>query len=56
MEKKKLKLTISGSPKKTINNIELAKNHGKNSVIIEKKNTRFGSKSSFKKIIIKKIH
>ena len=49
MEKKKLKLTISGSPKKTINNIELAKNHGKNSVIIEKKNTRFGSKSSFKK-------
>ena len=49
MEKKKLKLTISGSPKKTINNIELAKTHGKNSVIIEKKNTRFGSKSSFKK-------
>ena len=35
MEKKKLKLTISGSPKKTINNIELAKTHGKNSVIIE---------------------
>ena len=47
MEKKKLKLTISGSSKKTINNIELAKSHGKNSVVIEKKNTRFGSKSSF---------
>jgi len=49
MEKKKLKLTISGSSKKTINNIELAKSHGKNSVVIEKKNTRFGSKSSFSK-------
>ena len=42
MEKKKLKLTISGSSKKTINNIELAKSQGKNSVVIEKKNTRFG--------------
>ena len=51
MEKKKLKLTISGSSKKTINNIELAKSHGKNSVVIEKKNTRFGSKSSFSKNI-----
>ena len=49
MEKKKLKLTISGSSKKTINNIELAKSHGKNSVVIEKKNTRFGAKSSFTK-------
>ena len=38
MEKKKLKLTISGSSKKTINNIEIAKSQGKNSVIIEKKN------------------
>ena len=49
MEKKKLKLTISGSSKKTITNIELAKSHRKNSVVIEKKNTRFGSKSSFSK-------
>ena len=49
MEKKKLKLTISGSSKKTINNIELAKSHGKNSVVIKKKNTRFGSKPSFSK-------
>ena len=49
MEKKKLKLTISGSSKKTINNIELAKSKGKNSVVIEKKNNRFGSKSSFSK-------
>ena len=46
---KKLKLTISGSSKKTFNNIELAKSHGKNSVVIEKKNTRFGSKTSFPK-------
>ncbi len=49
MEKKKLKLTISGSSKKTINNINLAKSHGKNSVVIEKKNSRFGSKTSFSK-------
>ena len=50
MEKKKLKLTISGSSKKkTINNIELAKSKSKNAVVIEKKNTRFGSKSSFSK-------
>ena len=37
MEKKKLKLTISGSSKKTINNIELAKSKSKNAVVIEKK-------------------
>ena len=49
MEKKKLKLTISGSSKKTINNIEIPKSQGKNSVIIEKKTSRFSSKSSFSK-------
>ena len=49
MEKKKLKLTISGSSKKTINNIEIAKSQGKNSVIIEKKTSRFGSKPLFSK-------
>ncbi len=48
MEKKKLKLTISGSSKKTINNIELAKSQGKNSVIIEKK-PKFGNKNPFQK-------
>ena len=37
MEKKKLKLTISGNSKKTIDNIELAKSKGKNSVVIGKK-------------------
>jgi len=49
MEKKKLKLTISGSSKKTINNINIAKSQGKHSVIIEKKSDRFNSKSSFSK-------
>ena len=49
MEKKKLKLTITGSSKKTINNIELAKSQSKNAVVIEKKNNRFGSKPSFTK-------
>ena len=48
MEKKKIKLTISGSSKKTISNIELAKSQGKNSVIIEKK-PFYGNKSSFQK-------
>ena len=35
MDKKKLKLSISGSSKKTINNIEQAKSNPKNSVIIQ---------------------
>ena len=50
MEKKKLKLTISGSSKKTINNIELAKSKANNSVVIEKKNIRSGTRSSFSNI------
>ena len=37
MEKKKLKLSISGSSKKTINSIEQAKSQSKNTVVIEKK-------------------
>jgi len=47
MEKKKLKLTISGNSKKTINSIEQAKNQSKNTVVIEKKSTRFSGKSQF---------
>ncbi len=47
MQRKKTKLTISGSSKKTISNIELAKSKGKNSVIIEKKSGRFGNKPRF---------
>ena len=49
MEKKKTKLTISGNKKKPIDNIELAKLQNKNSVVIEQKTSRFGSKTSFKR-------
>ena len=49
MEKKKTKLTISGSKKKSIDNIELAKSKNQNSVIIEKKTSRFSNKTSFKR-------
>ena len=45
MEKKKLKLSISGSSNKTINSIEQAKNQSKNTVVIEKKSKRFLGKS-----------
>ena len=41
MEKKKLKLSISGSSKKTLNSIEQAKSQSKNTVVIEKKNSKF---------------
>ena len=38
---KKTKLTISGSAKKSIKNIEIAKTQGKNSVVIEKQTGKF---------------
>ncbi len=47
MEKKKLKLSISGASKKTINSIEQAKSQSKNTVVIEKRSPRFGGKPSF---------
>ena len=47
MEKKKLKLSISGASKKTINSIEQAKSHSKNTVVIEKRTPRFGGKQNF---------
>ena len=47
MEKKKLKLSIAGASKKTINSIEQAKSQSKNAVVIEKRSPRFGSKSNF---------
>ena len=47
MEKKKLKLSISGATKKTINSIEQAKSQSKNTVVIEKRSPRFGGKPSF---------
>ena len=49
MKNKKTKLTISGNAKKSIGNIELAKTQSKNSVVIEKKTSRFGNRSSFNK-------
>ena len=41
---KKTKLTISGSAKKSIKNIEIAKTQGKNSVVIEKQIGKFPSR------------
>ncbi len=41
---KKTKLTISGSAKKTIKNIEIAKTQGKNSVVIEKQSGKLSSR------------
>ena len=43
---KKTKLTVSGSAKKTIKNIEIAKTQGKNSIVIEKKSNKFPKKSN----------
>ena len=47
MEKKKIKLKLSGNLKKSISNIEKAKTQGKNSVLIEKRNNKFSNKKSF---------
>ncbi len=47
MEKKKTKLTLSGNIKKSISSIEKAKFQGKNSVLIEKKNSKFLGKKNF---------
>jgi len=47
MANKKTKLTLSGIAKKSIQNIELAKTQSKNTVVIEKKTSRFVGKSSF---------
>ena len=47
MAKKKTKLTLTGIAKKSIQNIELAKTQSKNTVVIEKKTSRFVGKSSF---------
>jgi translation initiation factor IF-2 len=47
MEKKKLKLSVSGSSKKTFSSIEQAKSKSKNTVVIERKNSKFSSKTQF---------
>ena len=46
MENKKTKLTISGTSKESIKNIEIAKTKGKNSVTIEKQVNKFPKKNS----------
>jgi translation initiation factor IF-2 len=51
---KKTKLTISGSAKKTIKSIEIAKAKGKNSVVIEKQTGKFSNRGgSFRPTINK---
>ncbi len=47
MEKKKLKLSIKGSSQKTFSSIEQAKSKSKNTVVIEKKSSKFHGKSQF---------
>ncbi len=47
MEKKKLKLSISATSKKTFSSIEQAKAKSKNTVVIEKRNSKFQGKSQF---------
>ena len=47
MDNKKTKLTLSGIAKKSIKNIELAKTQSKNSVVIEKKPSKFSPRSSY---------
>ena len=54
MENKKTKLTISGIAKKSIKNIELAKTQGKNSVVIEKKSSKYHSRGNFSRSQINK--
>ena len=49
MENKKTKLTLSGIAKKSIENIELAKTQSKNSVVIERKTSRYPNKPGFSK-------
>ena len=47
MEKKKLKLSLTGSSKKTISSIEQAKSKSKNTVFIEKKHSKFNPNKPF---------
>ena len=46
MENKKTKLTVSGTAKKSIKNIEIAKTRGKNSIVIDKQKNNFVKKGS----------
>jgi len=52
MEKKKLKLSIKGSSRKTLSSIEQAKSKSKNTVVIEKKSSKFQANLNFPEQII----
>ena len=52
---KKTKLTISGSAKKSIRNIEIAKSKGKNSVVIEKQTGKFSGRTNSYKASANKL-
>ena len=54
MDKKKTKLTISGSPKKSFENLDSSKTKGKKTVIIEKKTGRPSGKVGFAKSFVSK--
>ena len=49
MENKKTKLTISGSPKKSLKQLNPQVSQGKKTVVIEKSSNKFSKKTSFKK-------
>ena len=49
MENKKIKLTVSGTAKKSFKNIDISKTKNKNSVIIEKNPSKFIKKASLSK-------
>ena len=49
MEKKKTKLTISGSPKKSFKNLDSSKSQGRKTVIIERQSSRPSGKGGFSK-------
>ena len=51
MEKKKLKLSISGSQKRTLTSIEQAKSHSKNTVVIEKRSGKIHRKQPQNKFV-----
>ena len=51
MDNKKTKLTLSGIAKKSIENIELAKTQSKNSVVIEKKPSKFAPRGNFSRLL-----
>ena len=49
MDNKKTKLTISGNPKKTFKSLDVSKNQGKKTVVIEKRPIRTTNKPNFNK-------